>query len=126
MSLRLEMIQVARLAPKLLGESAELVEAYVRGQQNPDGGFRDRDGNSDLYIHDLRSGLRTRLTRHPAADEWPDWSPDGRSIVFSSSRFGKPSTCSFAMARISVVLPRGAPPALTQFRLAEPSYGLIG
>src|SRR5262245_47790526 len=49
MSLRLEMLQVARLAPKLLGESAELVGNFVLRQQNPDGGFRDRKGESDLY-----------------------------------------------------------------------------
>ncbi|MBM3837987.1 MAG: hypothetical protein FJ398_08475 [Verrucomicrobia bacterium] len=49
MSLRLEMLQVARLAPKLLGESTELVRAFLLGQQNPDGGFRDRNDRSDLY-----------------------------------------------------------------------------
>src|SRR4051794_13512506 len=43
------MLQVARLAPQLLGESAELVAAFLRSQLNPDGGFRDRAGNSDLY-----------------------------------------------------------------------------
>jgi prenyltransferase beta subunit len=49
MSLRLEMLQVARLAPKLLGESAALVRDFFRGRQNPDGGFQDRAGRSDLY-----------------------------------------------------------------------------
>ncbi len=49
MSLRLEMLQVARLAPKLLGESAELVRHFLQRQQNDDGGFRDRGGKSDLY-----------------------------------------------------------------------------
>src|SRR5213593_1589819 len=49
MSLRLEMLQVARLAPKLLGESAELVRNFLRSRQNPDGGFQDRSGKSDLY-----------------------------------------------------------------------------
>jgi len=49
MSLRLEMLQVARLAPKLLGESAELVRHFLQSQQNEDGGFRDRNGTSDLY-----------------------------------------------------------------------------
>ena len=43
------MLQVARLAPRLLGESTALVESFLRGQQNPDGGFRDRSGESDLY-----------------------------------------------------------------------------
>ena len=49
MSLRLEMLQVARLAPKVLGESAELVRDFLLRQQNDDGGFGDRAGQSDLY-----------------------------------------------------------------------------
>ena len=49
MSLRLEMLQVARVAPTVLGEVAGLVQEFLRGQQNPDGGFRDRAGESDLY-----------------------------------------------------------------------------
>ncbi|TWT75669.1 Prenyltransferase and squalene oxidase repeat protein [Posidoniimonas polymericola] len=43
------MLQVARLAPCLLGDAAALVEGYLRGQQNDDGGFNDREGKSDLY-----------------------------------------------------------------------------
>ena len=43
------MLQVARLAPKLLGESADLVRSFLLSQLNADGGFRDRDGASDLY-----------------------------------------------------------------------------
>jgi len=49
MSIRLEMLQVARLAPKLLGESTQLVSWFLRQQQNSDGGFKDRTGRSDLY-----------------------------------------------------------------------------
>src|SRR5205814_6819619 len=49
MSLRLEMLQVARLAPQLLGESAELVRHFLQNQQNEDGGFQGRSGKSDLY-----------------------------------------------------------------------------
>jgi hypothetical protein len=43
------MLQVARLAPRLLGDSAELVVGFLRGQLNADGGFRNRGGESDLY-----------------------------------------------------------------------------
>ena len=43
------MLQVARLSPKQLGDSSELVERFLRSQQNEDGGFRDRSGHSDLY-----------------------------------------------------------------------------
>jgi prenyltransferase beta subunit len=48
-SFRLEMLQVARLSPKQLGDSAKLVERFLYSQQNEDGGFRDRSGKSDLY-----------------------------------------------------------------------------
>ena len=43
------MLQVARLAPKQLADSAPLVEKFLRGKLNPDGGFQDRSGASDLY-----------------------------------------------------------------------------
>ncbi len=49
MSLRLEMLQVARLAPKMLGESAELVRGFLAAQIGPDGAGCDRDGRPDLY-----------------------------------------------------------------------------
>lgn len=43
------MLQIARLAPGMLNESAELVEAFILNHQNADGGFRNREGISDLY-----------------------------------------------------------------------------
>lgn len=43
------MLQVARLAPKQLGESRDLVAGFFRTRLNPDGGFQDRSGASDLY-----------------------------------------------------------------------------
>lgn len=49
MSIRLEMLQVARLAPRMLGESAGLVREFLLRQQNDDGGFKDRLGRSDPY-----------------------------------------------------------------------------
>jgi hypothetical protein len=48
-SFRLEMLQVARLAPKVLGESAALVEKFLHGKLTPAGGFADRQGRPDLY-----------------------------------------------------------------------------
>src|SRR5688572_1849934 len=49
MSLRLEMLQVARLAPKSLGESGALVESFLRSQQHVSGAFQDRSNEPDLY-----------------------------------------------------------------------------
>jgi prenyltransferase beta subunit len=43
------MLQVARLAPTQLGESRDLVAGFFRDRLNPDGGFQDRTGASDLY-----------------------------------------------------------------------------
>ena len=43
------MLQVARLAPLELGESRDLVAAFFKSRLNPDGGFQDRTGESDLY-----------------------------------------------------------------------------
>jgi prenyltransferase beta subunit len=43
------MLQVARLAPTQLGESRDLVAGFFRDRRNPDGGFQDRTGASDLY-----------------------------------------------------------------------------
>jgi len=48
-SIRLEMLQIARVASKALGESTALVREFLLKQQNEDGGFRDRAGRSDLY-----------------------------------------------------------------------------
>ena len=49
MSLRLQLLQVARLAPRLLGDSTELVRDFYRRQITPEGGGLDRAGRPDLY-----------------------------------------------------------------------------
>ncbi len=48
-SLRLEMLQVARLAPTILGDAAPLVADFLRRQFTSEGGARDRSGRADLY-----------------------------------------------------------------------------
>ncbi len=67
MSLRLEMLQVARLAPRLLGDATELVAGFVHGQWNPDGGVRDRAGQSDLYYTVFGLEALQALQRVPPA-----------------------------------------------------------
>ncbi len=43
-------------------------------------------GFSDLYLFNLESGSLKRLTNDRYADEYPDFSPDGKKIVFCSDR----------------------------------------
>jgi len=62
MSLRLEMLQVARLAPAILGgEASQLVEKFVWSQQHENGGFCDREGKSDLYYTSFAIDALTAL-----------------------------------------------------------------
>lgn len=49
MSLKIEMTQVARLAPNLLLESTDLVSQYVSSLITPQGLFPDREGKPDFY-----------------------------------------------------------------------------
>ncbi|HEX4749496.1 MAG TPA: PDZ domain-containing protein [Bryobacteraceae bacterium] len=43
-------------------------------------------GNTDVYVIPAAGGEPKRLTWHPAADLVEGWTPDGKSILFSSTR----------------------------------------
>jgi prenyltransferase beta subunit len=43
------MLQVARLCPRVLGESTELVARFLHAQRSAQGAFVDRSGRPDLY-----------------------------------------------------------------------------
>jgi prenyltransferase beta subunit len=49
MSLRLQLLQVARLAPRLLEESTLLVRDFFRARLSPEGAGLNRDGRPDVY-----------------------------------------------------------------------------
>jgi prenyltransferase beta subunit len=85
MSFRLEMLQVARLAPKVLGESADLVAAFLRSRLLDEGGFMNREGKADLYytvfgIEGLLA-LRQELPKDSIA-AWLRQFGDGRTLDF--------------------------------------------
>jgi eukaryotic-like serine/threonine-protein kinase len=47
----------------------------------------DADGrNVDVWIHELTGNSTVRLTFDPASDQTPIWSPDGKQILFASTR----------------------------------------
>jgi serine/threonine protein kinase len=59
---------------------------------SPDGRFlafvSNRSGNSDIWVQLIGSGDPIQITHSPADDVFPDWSPDGNSIVFRSEQEG--------------------------------------
>ena len=68
MSLRLEMLQVARVAPKALGDSAVLVREFLLRQLTSEGGGCDRAGKVDLYYTIfVLAGLTALQAEIPAA-----------------------------------------------------------
>lgn len=47
------------------------------------------NGNSDIWLLDLARGVPSRFTFDAVTDDDPVWSPDGNTIVFSSTRSGR-------------------------------------
>ena len=50
----------------------------------------DRSGNYDVWVLDVKSRQVTQVTKHPANDFTPTWSPDGTEIAFVSKRTPSP------------------------------------
>ena len=46
------------------------------------------NGDQEIFVKSLVDGLVKRLTYATGPDLWPNWSPDGSKIVFSSNRNG--------------------------------------
>jgi Tol biopolymer transport system component len=65
-----------------------------RPRFSPDGRFivfdrQQRPGEkSDIFVLALDGGLEIPLIEHPANDMSPDWTPDGKGILFFSDRTG--------------------------------------
>lgn len=92
MSRRLQMLQVARLATRTLGESAGLVSSFVGSLALPDGSYANRDGRPDLYYTpfalDVLAALDALPTDEHDADRalatrtWLDGFGDGAALDF--------------------------------------------
>ena len=62
---------------------------YASVRLSPDGtrlALDVREGQNDIWIYELARQTMTRLTLDPAIDGFPVWTPDGRRILFESTR----------------------------------------
>jgi hypothetical protein len=68
--------------------------AYTVARLSPDGtriALDIRDQENDIWVWHLGRRTLTRLTFDAGTDTEPVWSPDGRRIIFSSTRSGAPN-----------------------------------
>ena len=49
---------------------------------------RDERHQFDVFIYDFNGGKIERVTQNQGSNQSPDWSPDGRLLVYASSRGG--------------------------------------
>ena len=69
MSQRLQMLQVARLARRTLGEATELVVSFLQSLASPSGGSCNRGGRPDLYYTSFALDALLALEALPAGNE---------------------------------------------------------
>ena len=55
----------------------------------------------NIWMLDTRSGDLTQLTKHPAEDFMPSWSPDDREIAFASTRESSQSVWAVSVADLA-------------------------
>ena len=89
MSQRLQMLQVARLARRTLGEAADLVVSFLQSLATPAGAYCNRGGRPDLYYTSFALDALVALDALPADNEqakstrdYLDTFGDGSSLDF--------------------------------------------
>lgn len=87
MSQRLQMLQVARLSRRSLGDAADLVVSFIESTAAPDGGYCNRDGRRDLYYTSFAldtlfalEALQPNDAHAVRTRQWLDALGDGRGL----------------------------------------------
>jgi serine/threonine protein kinase len=61
-----------------------------------------KNGNRDVWTLELARGIAAPLTRNPANDWHPVWSPDGARLLFNSDRAGKSEGVLFVKSALDI------------------------
>ena len=119
------MLQIARVAPKMLGESAGLVRDFLLRQITPEGGGADRAGRPDLYYTIfVLAGLEALQAEIPKARVGPFVSSFGDGENLDFVHLGALARCRAAIGLENV--PHGFADTilarLEKFRTADGGY----
>lgn len=87
----LDLVWIDRTGRRL--DAIAAPDHYYQHSLSPDDtrvavGVQDPASGGDIWLIDLARGTRSRLTRHPASEAFPTWSPDGQQLLFMSNREG--------------------------------------
>lgn len=89
-----EMIWADR-SGKILGKVGATQNSIFHPEISPDGqriAVSARDGevnDRDIWIHDVATGTKRVIASAKGNDNFPIWAPDGKQIIFNSSRTGE-------------------------------------
>ena len=121
------------LADKNGGDATRLTSA--KGNEtfakfSPDGSqiafSGNYDGNSDIYVMDVKGSVPKRVTHHGMMDRLLDWYPDGKSLLFvNSSESGKQRFSQFYSISPNGGIPKKLPMAYGEFGNLSPDASKI-
>jgi serine/threonine-protein kinase len=90
--------------------------AYTMPRISPDGtrvALDIRDQENDIWIFDLHRQTLERRTFDPQLDQYPVWTPDGKRLLFASSRLSIPAVFSQAADGTGTAVQMSTPANLT-------------
>jgi hypothetical protein len=123
MSLRLQLLQVARLAPRLLADSTPLVKDFFARQFNAEGAAGDRGGKADLYYTIFAlAGAQAMDAPIPLEKtrEWLKAFGDGTNLDFV--HLGALARCWAAVGGVSKEIAGAMLGRLEEFRQPDDGY----
>jgi len=81
----------------------------------------DYDGNTDVYVVPTAGGEPVRLTYHPMSDRVVGWHPDGKRVLFASSReSGRQRYNQFYLVSVDGGMPEKLPVPYGEFGAFSP------